>query len=118
MGLEYKYAILFTLFALLLAIVLVLISLIFSQGEKTAEKLSPYECGFNPFGEPRPNFDVKFYSTAVIFLIFDVEVAILIPFALAAASLTITMFFSCVFLLSLVIYGVSYEMYSNVLVWS
>jgi NADH-quinone oxidoreductase subunit A len=56
---------------------------LFGRGEKDAEKLSPYECGFEPFEDSRMKFDVRYYLVAILFIIFDLEIAFLFPWAVS-----------------------------------
>lgn len=61
---------------------IVLLSALLGRGRKSIEKLMPYECGLDPIGEPRRRFSVKFFLVAILFIIFDVEVAFLYPWAI------------------------------------
>jgi NADH-quinone oxidoreductase subunit A len=63
----------------ILAFVLLILSYLFSPKNIYAEKLSAYECGFEPFNEARRTFDIHFYIVAILFIIFDLEVAFLFP---------------------------------------
>jgi NADH-quinone oxidoreductase subunit A len=56
---------------------------LFGRGQKDAEKLSPYECGFEPFEDSRMKFDVRYYLVAILFIIFDLEIAFLFPWAVS-----------------------------------
>ena len=56
---------------------------LFGRGEKDAEKLSAYECGFEPFEDTRMKFDVRYYLVAILFIIFDLEIAFLFPWAVS-----------------------------------
>ena len=56
---------------------------LFGSGEKYDEKLSPYECGFEPFEDSRMKFDVRYYLVAILFIIFDLEIAFLFPWAVS-----------------------------------
>jgi NADH-quinone oxidoreductase subunit A len=82
---EYDYMGLFFLIIISTALVFVLfiLSFILSPKEVSAEKLSAYECGFEPFDEARKTFDVHFYIVAILFIIFDLEVAFLFPWAVS-----------------------------------
>ncbi|MBW7897829.1 NAD(P)H-quinone oxidoreductase subunit 3 [Candidatus Brocadiaceae bacterium B188] len=65
------------------------LSAILGRRKPTAEKLSPYECGINPVGSARERFSVKFYLIAMLFVIFDIEVVFLYPWAVAFKSLSL-----------------------------
>jgi len=56
---------------------------LFGRGQKDPEKLSPYECGFEPFEDSRMKFDVRYYLVAILFIIFDLEIAFLFPWAVS-----------------------------------
>jgi NADH-quinone oxidoreductase subunit A len=77
----FEYAILgyFFLISLILSSLLLIISFILSSAKPDAEKVSPYECGFEPFNDSRITFDVHFYIVAILFMIFDLEIAYLFP---------------------------------------
>lgn len=64
---------------MLLAFFIVLLSKVASEKKIDLEKLSAYECGFDPFGDARHTFDVKFYLVAILFIIFDLEIVFLFP---------------------------------------
>lgn len=76
---EYKTILLFFLTVLFLVTVLLLLSFISSAQKPDVEKLSPYECGFEPFSDARVTFDIHFYIVAILFMIFDLEIAYLFP---------------------------------------
>jgi NADH-quinone oxidoreductase subunit A len=86
---EYLPILLFIGVALGLAIVIVLASFIAASQRPDSEKLSPYECGFEPFADARSKFDVRFYLVSILFIIFDLEVAFLFPWAVSLAVLTV-----------------------------
>lgn len=77
--------------------------------KRDLEKLSPYECGFNPFSEARHKFEIKFYLVSLIFLIFDLEILYLFPFAKDLSLLSGYQFASCFFFIILVALGIFYE---------
>lgn len=64
------------------AVGIVLISALLGRGRKSSEKLLPYECGLDPVGSPRRRFSVKFFLVAILFIVFDVEVVFLYPWAI------------------------------------
>jgi len=73
------------------------------------EKLTAYECGFNPFGDSRIEFDVKFYIVAILFLIFDLEISFLFPFIVYLDYATILGFYCMLFFLFVLTIGFVYE---------
>ena len=79
--LEYNSILMYLLVSLLISFILVIISYLFAGQVGGTEKLSTYECGFEPFEDARNTFDIKFYLIAILFIIFDIEVAFLFPWA-------------------------------------
>ena len=88
MFIEYVFICKFIFFCLLIIFILFSLSffIVFQKGE--AEKLSSYECGFNPFGDARSKFEVRFYLVGVLFIIFDLEISYLFPWIIALTSLS------------------------------
>jgi NADH-quinone oxidoreductase subunit A len=81
------------------------------------EKLSAYECGFNAFDDARMKFDVRFYLVAILFIIFDLEVAFLFPWAIAFGKLGATGFWSMMVFLAVLTVGFAYEWKKGALEW-
>lgn len=82
-----------------------------------AQKLSPYECGFEPFSEARAPFDIKFYLVAILFIIFDLETAFLFPWAVAVRKLGWLGFSAIIMFLFLLVIGFIYEWRMGALEW-
>lgn len=82
------------------------------------EKLSSYECGFNPFGDARNRFEVRFYLVGVLFLIFDLELSFLFPFVVNAASIGWEGLSTLYFFLLLLTLGFAYEWAKGALEWT
>ena len=80
---EYFPILVFLAIAGAISIAMVAASVIVARQRPNTEKLSPYECGFDPFGDARVRFDVRYYLVAILFIIFDLEVAFLFPWAVA-----------------------------------
>lgn len=124
---EQQQIIFFGLIVGCLSIAIVSISLILSNWELSPEKLSTYECGFNPFETAHDIFDIKFYATAILFVIFDVEIALLFPISEALFQLTSSinvvhaflspMFIPLFLFFLLLIIGLFYEIFTEALVW-
>lgn len=93
---------------------MVVLSFLFGQHKPDSEKVSPYECGFNPFEDARKAFDVRFYIIGILFIIFDVEIVLLLPL------IFIVNFFLPYVLafLAILIFGFVYEWKIGVLQWS
>nr|ADZ56122.1 NADH dehydrogenase subunit 3 [Globicephala macrorhynchus]QCF38152.1 NADH dehydrogenase subunit 3 [Globicephala macrorhynchus]QCF38178.1 NADH dehydrogenase subunit 3 [Globicephala macrorhynchus]QCF38191.1 NADH dehydrogenase subunit 3 [Globicephala macrorhynchus]QCF38204.1 NADH dehydrogenase subunit 3 [Globicephala macrorhynchus] len=101
-----------------LALLLMLIAFWLPQLNVYAEKTSPYECGFDPMGSARLPFSMKFFLVAITFLLFDLEIAILLPlpWAIQTNSLT-TMLLTALFLISLLAASLAYEWTQKGLEW-
>lgn len=86
---EYAIILIFFFISSLLSILLFLLSYLLTPQNLDQEKVSAYECGFNPFDDARSTFDVRFYLVAILFLIFDLEVSFLFPWSLVLNKLPI-----------------------------
>jgi len=86
---EYIFVIKYVFFCLIVSCILTLLSVLLVDQEPEVEKLSSYECGFNPFGDARNKFDVKFYLVGILFMVFDLELAFLFPWVIAWDSLSV-----------------------------
>jgi NADH-quinone oxidoreductase subunit A len=93
----------------LLATVIFALSFLLAIQAPDAEKTSSYECGFEPFGDARNRFDVRFYVVAILFLIFDVEIAFLFPWATTLATTGLSSYGIVVAFLVLLTLGFLYE---------
>ncbi len=114
---EYFPILLFLLVALGMGAALLIVGGILGPRNPSAEKLSPYECGFEAFEDSRMKFDVRFYLVAILFIIFDLEIAFLFPWAVALDHVGVTGLIAMgVFLLILVI-GFVYEWKKGALEW-
>jgi NADH-quinone oxidoreductase subunit A len=81
------------------------------------DKLSQYECGFEPEGEVRIKFDVRFYLVAILFIIFDLEIVFLIPWSISLGKIGLTGFYSMMFFFGILIVGFIYEWKKGALEW-
>ena len=81
------------------------------------EKLSAYECGFNAFDDARMKFDVRFYLVSILFIIFDLEVAFLFPWATAFGEISMAAFWSMMIFLAVLTIGFAYEWRKGALEW-
>jgi len=81
------------------------------------EKISPYECGFDPFQDTRSRFDVRFYLVSILFIIFDLEVIFLFPWAVVLGYLDVFSFFAMFVFLTILILGFIYEWAKGALDW-
>ena len=93
------------------------LSYLVSPSKPTPEKLAPYECGMPPVGDARERHPVKFYLVAMIFLLFDIEVAFLYPFAMALRELGWTGFIQIIVFFAILLTGYIYVWRKGVLDW-
>ena len=92
-------------------------SYLIARQNPNSEKLSPFECGFAPFDDARGQFDVRFYLVAILFIIFDLEVAFLFPWAVALRDIGVVGFWSMMLFLSVLTVGFIYEWRKGALEW-
>jgi NADH-quinone oxidoreductase subunit A len=103
---------------LLLAIGMVVLSYILGQRKRTREKLMPYECGMAPIGDARHRFSIRFYLVAMIFILLDVEVVFLYPWAVIYRELKLFGFFEMLLFVLIVVAGFAYLWKKGVLDWA
>ncbi|MEO0467125.1 MAG: NADH-quinone oxidoreductase subunit A [Pseudomonadota bacterium] len=116
-ALDYLPVIIFLGFAAILSILFIVGSAILAPSNPDPEKNSAYECGFNAFDDARMKFDVRFYLVAILFIIFDLEVAFLFPWAVSLGEIGIFGFWSMVAFLGVLTVGFIYEWRSGALEW-
>lgn len=87
------------------------------QGKKAKEKNSPFECGFDPFSLSRIPFSLKFFFIGIVFLIFDVEIVVILPLPLMSITKRLTFMFSFIFINLLILLGLLYEFKYTMLDW-
>jgi NADH-quinone oxidoreductase subunit A len=114
---EYFPILLFLGIAVGLAIVIIIASFIVARQAPDSEKLSPYECGFEPFDDARAKFDVRYYLVAILFIIFDLEVAFLFPWSVSLGHLGVFGFWSMIVFLAVLTIGFVYEWKKGALEW-
>src|SRR6266851_2696515 len=114
---EYLPILVFLGIALGLSLVIVLASYIVARQRPDSEKLSPYECGFEPFDDARSKFDVRYYLVAILFIIFDLEVAFLFPWAVTLGAIGMFGFWSMIVFLAVLTVGFVYEWKKGALEW-
>jgi len=114
---EYLPILIFLGIAFGLSIVMVVASLVVGKQRPDPEKLSPYECGFEAFGDARRRFDVRYYLVAILFIIFDLEVAFLFPWAVTLGDIGLFGFWSMVVFLAVLTIGFIYEWRKGALEW-
>ena len=100
-----------------LGAVLLLVGFVFGHGRKDSEKLSAYECGFEPFEDTRNRFDVRYYLVAILFIIFDLEIAFLFPWAVSLDAIGGFGLAAMGVFLALLVVGFIYEGKKGALDW-
>ena len=103
--------------ATVLAIVMAGIPLLVAPKRPDSEKLSAYDCGFEAFDDSRGRFDVRFYLVAILFIIFDLEVAFLFPWAVSLRDVGLFGFWSMMIFLTILTVGFIYEWKKGALEW-
>ena len=114
---EYLPVLIFLGLAFVLVCAMVGGSYLVARQNPNSEKLSPFECGFPPFDDARGQFDVRFYLVAILFIIFDLEVAFLFPWAVALKGIGALGFWSMVGFLGVLTIGFIYEWCKGALEW-
>ena len=114
---DYLSIILFLIIALGLSVAFIVINFILSPKKPDPEKLSAYECAFEPFDDSRMEFDVRFYLVAILFIIFDLEIAFLFPWAISLGSIGLLGFCSMMIFLFILTVGFIYEWKKGALDW-
>jgi NADH-quinone oxidoreductase subunit A len=114
---EYMPILIFLGLAVGLSGVIVLASYILARQKPDSEKVSAYECGFDAFEDSRGQFDVRFYLVAILFIIFDLEVAFLFPWAITLGHIGMFGFWSMVVFLGILTIGFVYEWRKGALEW-
>lgn len=103
--------------ACVLSFIMLILPMLVAKSKPDAEKLSPYECGFEPFSDSRRPFDVRFYLVAILFIIFDLEIALLFPWAVTLSEIGLYGFWSMMLFLAVLTVGFMYEWKKGALEW-
>jgi NADH-quinone oxidoreductase subunit A len=114
---DYLSIIIFLFVAFGLSAGFIILNFLFSPKNPDPEKLSAYECGFEAFGDSRMEFDVRFYLVAILFIIFDLEIAFLFPWAISLGHLGALGFWSMMIFLFVLTIGFVYEWKKGALDW-
>ena len=114
---DYLSIIIFLFIALGLSVGFIVLNFLFSPKNPDPEKLSAYECGFEAFGDSRMEFAVRFYLVAILFIIFDLEIAFLFPWAISLGNLGPLGFWSMMIFLLILTIGFVYEWKKGALDW-
>lgn len=114
---DYLPLVIFIGVAMALGLALLIAPFIIAYQQPDPEKLSAYECGFNAFDDARMKFDVRFYLVAILFIIFDLEVTFLFPWAIVYGQLGVYGFWSMMVFLGVLTIGFAYEWQKGALEW-
>ncbi|ETW11775.1 NADH:ubiquinone oxidoreductase subunit A [Roseivivax marinus] len=114
---EYLPILVFLAIAIALGLVLILAAVVLAVRRPDPEKVSAYECGFNAFDDARMKFDVRFYLVSILFIIFDLEIAFLFPWAVGFQHLSEFAFWSMMVFLGVLTIGFAYEWKKGALEW-
>src|SRR6202795_446188 len=114
---EYFPVLLFILVGLGVGVAPMVLGKLLAPNKPDPEKLSPYECGFEAFEDARMKFDVRYYLIAILFILFDLEIAFLFPWAVVLPEIGIFGFWSMMIFLAILIVGFIYEWKKGALEW-
>ena len=115
---DYLPLVIFIGVALVIGLALLVAPFVVAFKQPDPEKLSAYECGFNAFDDARMKFDVRYYLVAILFIIFDLEVSFLFPWAVAFSKLGLYGFWSMMIFLGVLTIGFIYEWKKGALEWN
>ncbi len=114
---EYLPILLFLGVAAVVGVALMVLGGLLGKNRPTSEKLSPYECGFEAFEDARMKFDVRYYLIAILFIVFDLEIAFLFPWAVVFKELGATAIIAMAIFLGILAIGFAYEWKKGALEW-
>ena len=114
---NYAPILIFLIVAGALSVILLLLGFTFGRGRKDADKLAPYECGFEAFEDSRMRFDVRYYLVAILFIIFDLEIAFLFPWAVSLDRIGVFGLVAMAIFLAVLVVGFVYEWRKGALEW-
>jgi len=114
---EYLPILILLAIAVGLGLLLILAAAVLAVRNPDPEKVSAYECGFNAFDDARMKFDVRFYLVSILFIIFDLEIAFLFPWAVAFSEISMAAFWSMMLFLAVLTVGFAYEWKKGALEW-
>jgi len=115
---EYIAILIFLIFSIVLSFIIIILSYLLAIQNPETEKLSPYECGFEPYEDARNTFEVKFYLIAILFIVFDIETMFLLPWSVSLSQLSILGFWSMIDFIIELIVGFIYIWYIGALEWN
>src|ERR1044071_482598 len=114
---EYFPILLFIAVGIAVGVAPLCVGILLSPSRPDPEKLSPYECGFEAFEDARMKFDVRYYLVAILFILFDLEIAFLFPWAAVVNDIGLPGFVSMMIFLAILVVGFVYEWMKGALEW-
>ena len=114
---NYLPVLIFIVIGLGMGAIMITLGFVLSPHKPDSEKLSPYECGFEAFGDARMKFDVRYYLVAILFIIFDLEIAFLFPWAIVLEDIGIFGYIAMAIFLGILVIGFIYEWKKGALEW-
>ena len=114
---NYFPILIFVLMGIAFGVVPIVVGFVLGPQRPDAEKLSPYECGFEAFEDSRMKFDVRYYLVAILFIIFDLEIAFLFPWAIVLDQIGLFGFVAMMIFLGILVIGFIYEWKKGALEW-
>ena len=114
---NYLPVLIFVIISLAIAVIVIVLGYVLGTHRPASEKLSPYECGFESFEDARMKFDVRYYLVAILFIIFDLEIAFLFPWAIVLDQIGLFGFASMAVFLGILVIGFIYEWKKGALEW-
>ena len=114
---NYLPVLIFVIISLAIAVIVIVLGYVLGTRHPDSEKLSPYECGFESFEDARMKFDVRYYLVAILFIIFDLEIAFLFPWAIVLDQIGLFGFASMAVFLGILVIGFIYEWKKGALEW-
>ncbi|MBI1423054.1 MAG: NADH-quinone oxidoreductase subunit A [Gammaproteobacteria bacterium] len=114
---QYLPVILFLIVGAAFGVIMIALGFVLAPHRPDSEKLSPYECGFEAFEDSRMKFDVRYYLVAILFILFDLEIAFLFPWAVVLEKIGVFGFWAMVIFLGILVVGFIYEWKKGALEW-
>jgi NADH-quinone oxidoreductase subunit A len=114
---NYLPVLIFIVIGLGMGAIMITLGFVLSPHKPDSEKLSPYECGFEAFGDARMKFDVRYYLVAILFIIFDLEIAFLFPWAIVLSDIGMFGYVAMLIFLGILVIGFIYEWKKGALEW-
>ena len=114
---NYLPVLIFVVIGVAVGFILLTVGFTLSPNRPDSEKLSPYECGFEAFEDSRMKFDVRYYLVAILFIIFDLEIAFLFPWAVSLNHIGLFGFLAMALFLGILVVGFIYEWNKGALEW-